>query len=272
MNQLSPENWIYLQYGLVVAITAAQVLLALLLRKSTHPPAGLSAYTLILVAYVVGGAAIVILQVQTIVYAVYSLAGALLTIGFLAHVVIEYQRHLIALATEDPLSRLLNPRGLAQALNVSLAKGSRSQLPMAAIMVDIDHFKKVNDNFGHDVGDQVIQQIADILSGLTRSSDVIARVGGEEYLLVLPDTTLESAKLLAERIRETIDQNPLSVNRQLIHITVSLGVTCMEGAVHLTQLSEAADRAMYLAKRGGRNRVASTEHKPVHVTTETIKA
>ncbi len=272
MNELSPENWVYLHYGLILSITAAQVVVVYLLRKSTHPPAGLTMYTVVLVASFVGWAVITLQQAQTITYAVYSSAYALITIGFLASVVIEYQRHLIQLATEDPLTRLLNRRGLSDALNVSLAQASRHQLPTSAIMVNIDHFKKVNDNFGHDTGDQVIRLTGDVLSRMTRASDVIARVGGEEYLVVLPDTTLDAARVLAERIRLSIDQHPLLVHRQTIHITISLGVACVEGAVNLNELSEAADRAMYLAKRGGRNRVASVEHKPVQMTTDTVKA
>jgi len=207
-----------------------------------------------------------LVQAHTIVYAVYSSAYALIVMGFLASVLSEYQHHLVQLATEDPLTQLLNRRGMAEALNVSLATAARQGLSTSAIMVDIDHFKKVNDNFGHETGDRVIQQIAGLLSQMARASDVIARIGGEEYLLVLPDTPLESAKVLANRIRATIDENPLLIHRQTIHITVSLGVACVEGAVNLDELSQGADRAMYLAKRGGRNRVATVEHKPVEMT------
>ena len=209
-------------------------------------------------------------RAQAIVYAVYSSAYALIIVGFLASILSEYQHHLIQLATEDPLTRLLNRRGLADALAVSLASASRDELATSAIMVDIDHFKKVNDNFGHETGDHVIRQTTDTLTRMARGSDVIARIGGEEFLLVLPNTDLNSARVLAERIRATIDEHPMQVHRQNIHITVSLGVACAEGAVNLDELSEAADRAMYLAKRGGRNRVASVEHKPVQMTSATV--
>jgi diguanylate cyclase (GGDEF)-like protein len=272
MQQISPENWVYIHYGLILSITAAQIVVVYLLRKSTHPPTGLTAYTIVLVASFGGWATLAVLHAQTVVYAVYSSAYALLTIVFLASVVIQYQRHLIALATEDPLTRLLNRRGLAEALNVSLATAARQGLSTSALMVDIDHFKKINDNFGHDTGDLVIQQIADVLQRMARASDIIARVGGEEYLLVLPDTELNAAQILAERIRAAIDEHTVLVNRQSIHTTVSLGVACMVGAVNLIELSEAADRALYLAKRGGRNRVASVEHKPVQMTTDTAQA
>jgi diguanylate cyclase (GGDEF)-like protein len=102
---------------------------------------------------------------------------------------------------------------------------------------------------------------------LSRSSDVVARTGGEEFLLILPETELEAARVLAERIREAIGKRPLLVDSQRIAVTVSLGVACTVGDANLDDLSQEADRAMYLAKRGGRNRVASVEHKPVHLTT-----
>ena len=206
---------------------------------------------------------------EAIAFGVHSVAYALVAIGFLASVVIEYQQHLSNLATQDPLTRLLNRRGMEDALQISLAQASRRASPTSAIMVDIDHFKGVNDSFGHEVGDNLLRQIADILERLCRSSDVVARTGGEEFLLILPETELNDARVLAERIREAIGERPLLVDFQRIGVTVSLGVACMVGRVNLDELSQEADRAMYLAKRGGRNRVASVEHKPVHLTTAT---
>jgi diguanylate cyclase (GGDEF)-like protein len=134
-------------------------------------------------------------------------------------------------------------------------------------MVDIDHFKRVNDSFGHEIGDQVILLVAGFLQRLSRASDVVARTGGEEYLLILPHTSLDAARTLAERIRLAIDERPLVVDHHRIPVTVSLGVASCKGEVDLDELSQEADRAMYLAKRGGRNRVASVENKPVHLST-----
>lgn len=204
---------------------------------------------------------------QSIGFGVHTWAYALVAMGFLASVVIEYQQHLSHLATEDPLTRLLNRRGLETALHLSLAHASRQKLPTAAIMVDIDRFKEVNDNFGHDTGDQVIRQVAQYLQRMSRASDVVARTGGEEFLMVLPQTDLDSARQLAERIRGAIAEHPLLVDSQRISITVSLGVAGTLGSVDLDTLSSEADRAMYLAKRGGRNRVASVENKPIHLST-----
>jgi diguanylate cyclase (GGDEF)-like protein len=204
---------------------------------------------------------------EAIAFGVYSVSYALVVVGFLASVLIEYQQHLSHLATQDPLTRLLNRRGLEDALYISLAHASRHGLSTSAIMVDIDHFKKSNDSFGHEAGDQVLRQVADILQGMSRASDVVARTGGEEFLLILPDTGLEAARHLAERIREAIGQRPLTVDHQKIPVTISLGVASVAGEVDLEALAQGADRAMYLAKRGGRNRVASVETNSVHLST-----
>jgi len=202
---------------------------------------------------------------QALALGVYSTAYTLVAIGFLASVLIEYQQHLSHLATEDPLTRLLNRRGLEDALQVSLAQASRRGLPTAAVMVDIDHFKQVNDSFGHELGDQVIRQVADTIGRLSRATDVVARTGGEEFLLILPDTDLASARLLAERIRSTIGERPLVIDGQRIAITISAGVASVTGSTDLDELGQEADRALYLAKRSGRNRVCSVEHRPVHL-------
>jgi diguanylate cyclase (GGDEF)-like protein len=203
---------------------------------------------------------------QAITFGVYSTAYALVVIGFLASLVIEYQQKVSNLALEDPLTQLLNRRGLENALHITLAQASRQHAPTAAVMVDIDHFKEVNDNFGHDAGDQVIRQIAQVLKRMSRSGDVVARTGGEEFLLVLPDTELDGARVLAERIRADISDRPLVINQQRIPITVSVGVAGTIGEIELDKLSQEADRAMHLAKRGGRNRVASVENKPVYLS------
>ena len=106
----------------------------------------------------------------------------------------------------------------------------------------------------------------------SRASDVVARTGGGEFLLILPHTDPDGARLLAESIRKHLAEQPLVVNQQSIPVTVSLGVASAVGEIDLDNLSREADRAMYLAKRGGRNQVASVEHNPIHLSTNVSQA
>ncbi len=203
---------------------------------------------------------------QVIAFGAHSWAYVLVAVGFLASVLIEYQQHLSHLATEDPLTRLLNRRGLEDALRISIAQARREGLVTSAIMIDIDHFKKVNDSFGHETGDNVIRMVAEMIDRMCRGSDVVARTGGDEFLAILPATDLASARVLADRICQAISERPLVVDQQRIPVTVSLGAASATGELNLDELSQEADKAMYLAKRGGRNRVASVEKKPVHLS------
>jgi diguanylate cyclase (GGDEF)-like protein len=209
---------------------------------------------------------------QAVTFGSYSSAYVLVAMGFMASMLIEYQQNLSHLATKDPLTQLLNRRGLENALHVTLAEASRSRSPTAAVMTGIDHCKEVNGNFGNDAGDQVIRLVARCLQRLSRASDVVARTGGDEFLLILPHTDLDGARVLAERIRMDIAQRPLVVNQQRIPVTVSLGVAGAVGEAELDKLSHEASRAMHLAKRGGRNRVASLDSKPILLTTQLSKA
>jgi len=209
---------------------------------------------------------------QAVTFGSYSSAYVLVAMGFMASMLIEYHQNLSHLATTDPLTQLLNRRGLENALHVTLAEASRAQSPTAAVMTGIDHCKEVNGNFGNDAGDQVIRLVAKCLQRMSRASDVVARTGGDEFLLILPHTDLDGARMLAERIRLDIAERPLVVNQQRIPVTVSLGVAGAVGETELDKLSHEASRAMHLAKRGGRNRVASLDSKPILLTTQFSKA
>jgi diguanylate cyclase (GGDEF)-like protein len=207
------------------------------------------------------------LVAQTIAFGCYSTAYVLVAIGFLASVLIEYQSHLANLATYDPLSRVYNRRGMEEALQLSIASAVRHKLATAAIMVDVDHFGQINKSYGPEIGDHVIRKVADILKTLSRASDVVARVDGEKFMLVLPETELMAAKKLAERIRRAIGEHPLLVEQQAITVTASIGVTSLRGEVSLDSLSREADNAMFLAKQNGRNQVASLDYEPLHLST-----
>ena len=126
---------------------------------------------------------------------------------------------------------------------------------MAVLMVDIDHFKRVNDTYGHLVGDEVLRRVARQLGGALRTSDAIVRYGGEEFLLLLADVTLDEALRAAERARSTIEAQTLYVGDAPIQVTVSMGVEVQDPREPLGTTVERADAALYEAKRRGRNRV-----------------
>lgn len=155
----------------------------------------------------------------------------------------------------DPLTQLLNRRGLSAVLDFY----QTMRQPFAVLALDIDHFKRVNDNWGHDVGDRVIQQVAETLNASARQSDVVCRNGGEEFLMLLPMTDIEEARRIAERIRAEIAAASLA---DVGTITLSVGVAAWQDeSVPLEQSLKQADAALYQAKNDGRNcvRVAETQ-------------
>jgi diguanylate cyclase (GGDEF)-like protein len=155
-------------------------------------------------------------------------------------------------ATSDALTGLPNRRAADETLKRMVAQAGRTLSPLSAVMLDLDHFKQINDIHGHEQGDEVLAAIGAILSGCMRDSDFAARFGGEEFLLLLPDTAHEQAAVLAEKLRGTIADAQLGVGS----ITASLGVASFpEDGLDAEQLLRRADGALYAAKDHGRNRV-----------------
>ena len=162
------------------------------------------------------------------------------------------------LATRDPMTGCLNRRALFDGFERLIARSARDNNPISCFMVDIDHFKQVNDTHGHGVGDRVIEEVGRELMDLTRSTDLVARYGGEEFCLVFPGLPAEAANGLAERIRARIEKECGHAITEVngLKITASLGVTTVSGAGLVVQtVIDQADQALYEAKRGGRNQV-----------------
>ena len=161
------------------------------------------------------------------------------------------------LSIRDPLTGLFNRRYMEEVLGQEQHRARRNNAQLAVIMIDIDHFKKFNDSFGHDGGDAVLRALGEFLKKQVRGSDIACRYGGEEFLLILSPSTAEGARLRAEKVRE--EAALLSVNhakRDLGAITLSLGVAMLPGSgTDGPGVIKAADLALYEAKRGGRNRV-----------------
>ena len=166
-------------------------------------------------------------------------------------------RNLHTQAVTDPLTHLLNRRYLSEFLPREVIRARRSGDSLAVLMIDLDHFKRFNDEFGHDAGDLVLKEAAQLLLAHIRGSDIACRYGGEEFVLVLPDTTFEGARRRAEEIRAAIKGLQLSLRgKPLGQVTVSIGVALMPDHVANPEaLIRVADEAMYQAKAAGRDRV-----------------
>jgi two-component system, cell cycle response regulator len=164
----------------------------------------------------------------------------------------------LELAVTDQLTGLHNRRYMAGQLGALLKRASRGGEPVAALMVDIDHFKRINDNFGHDVGDEVLQEFAVRLATNVRAVDLPCRFGGEEFVVVMPDTPMEAAQRIAERLRVHVSGAPFRVAKgaESLSVTISVGVAVTHGDGDTADgLLKRADAAVYEAKSSGRNRV-----------------
>ncbi len=171
----------------------------------------------------------------------------------------EAEEKLITLATTDSLTGILNRRKFMESCSLEAERSKRYGHRMSFIMFDIDHFKIVNDNFGHDAGDKVLKEISAYISAMLRKTDLFARVGGEEFAVLLPETGIETAQKLAERLREGVSQRKIP-GYDRIKITSSFGVTEMHPhGENISDIMKRSDRALYTAKNTGRNRV-STEN------------
>lgn len=167
-------------------------------------------------------------------------------------------QQLVKLATLDALTGLHNRRAFNQRLQEELNRATRQQSPLSIVMMDVDHFKSINDDFGHLIGDEVLMELAELLRETSRESDFLARYGGEEFAVLLPSADREGALQWAERMRVCVE------NHTWRHrpVTLSLGVTTNSlgyEPVNPSEFVDEADKALYAAKSGGRNRVAQFE-------------
>ena len=163
------------------------------------------------------------------------------------------------LANTDPLTETLNRRALIEKLRGELDRGRRYGHELTVLMIDIDHFKNINDTRGHLVGDSVLRDLGDILNEEARSVDIVARYGGEEFVIVLPDTGLDGGTAFAERLRTRVAAHPFGEQTDHFEITISIGVAGvgLTDEVDVESVLERADQALYRAKNEGRNRVST---------------
>jgi diguanylate cyclase (GGDEF)-like protein len=167
----------------------------------------------------------------------------------------QYRRH----ASTDPLTGLLNRRGLEELGERLMQRLARERKNFSLLMIDVDHFKRFNDDYGHQAGDYVLFAVAQLLKNGLRPTDIVARYGGEEFTVLLPETDISGALVAANRVRETISRTGLQPPDQasLPMVTASMGAALYREGMTLAQLIAEADVALYEAKRAGRNRVTA---------------
>jgi diguanylate cyclase (GGDEF)-like protein len=165
-------------------------------------------------------------------------------------------------ASVDPLSGMLNRRGFSEACNRVIAREAAAGRPVSVMIFDIDHFKGINDRFGHPAGDEILKLFSTVVVSSLRISDLSGRIGGEEFAALLP-CSLDEGVIVAERVREAFERSGIVCEEGPVDTTVSIGVAGGPAGTELEVLLAAADTALYQAKRGGRNRVEAAEELPL---------
>ncbi len=186
----------------------------------------------------------------------FSLVVTLVVVYITQLVLVRYQKRLERLASTDELTGLLNRHASSILFKKLLQDYRREPRPVSILLIDIDHFKLINDRFGHRCGDEALRQVATLLSSSLRESDLAVRWGGEEFLLLLKGCTLSEAKRLAEDIRVKVAEYGLQTNSGTVNLTLCIGISEYDGIETLDQTINRADAALYRAKDEGRNRVA----------------
>lgn len=170
------------------------------------------------------------------------------------------QAELLCVARTDQLTGLQNRRGFDEAATAALAEASECDLPAVALMCDIDHFKAINDRFGHEFGDEVLARIGEVMQVFAADNDIlVARHGGEEFAALMIGATIDQAAAYAEGLRRLCSLKNISHKGSSINVTVSIGVAASRGRTDLATIMRAADDALYAAKHRGRNCVVRTE-------------
>ncbi|HKO48652.1 MAG TPA: GGDEF domain-containing protein, partial [Polyangiaceae bacterium] len=175
---------------------------------------------------------------------------------------------LFELTLRDPLTRAYNRRYFDRRLLEELSFARRQHSPLSLLIIDIDHFKLVNDNYGHPVGDLVLERVASSIQRVVRPEDVFARYGGEEFVVIARQTSQKNAQVLAERIRRHVAALSVALAHDAIQVTVSIGLAALSEESEYSSREElvaAVDAAMYAAKSAGRNRVCAASAAPAVV-------
>lgn len=194
-------------------------------------------------------------SMQTVVFAIAAVFPTVATLGFVLMCSDRLHQELERQATIDSLTGIHNRRTLGELATRAIASAHRHKRHLAVVLVDADHFKRINDVYGHEVGDEALQLIAATLQCVLRGEDLFGRLGGEEFVIVMPDADETASRAGAERLRHAVEQVELLARHRKVPLRVSIGVSVIDDGDDFASLVRRADQAMYAAKRGGRNRV-----------------
>jgi len=174
------------------------------------------------------------------------------------------------LVSTDALTGLFNFRHFKTVLQAEMDRSKRSGIPTSLVMVDVDHFKAVNDTHGHEIGNQALRHIAEILKGEVRTTDIVCRYGGEEFAMVFPETHLNLAVKVADRIREEISLSPLRLVDDAVDLTASMGasVYMKTSVLDIDDFIDSVDKYLYEAKQSGRNCICHIDYSELRAVTE----
>ncbi len=174
------------------------------------------------------------------------------------------------LVSTDALTGLFNFRHFKTVLQAEMDRSKRSGIPTSLVMVDVDHFKAVNDTYGHEIGNQALRHIAEILKGEVRTTDIVCRYGGEEFAMVFPETHLNLAVKVADRIREGISLSPLRLVDDAVDLTASMGasVYMKTSVLDIDDFIDSVDKYLYEAKQSGRNCICHIDYSELRAVTE----
>ncbi|MGI2170231.1 diguanylate cyclase [Shewanella sp. MF05960] len=174
----------------------------------------------------------------------------------------DAHQHIESLVNTDPLTSVHNRRSYHQLAKHEFGRAMRFNQPLSLLVIDIDYFKTINDNFGHVSGDEILKEFVQVCNGLLRQSDSLSRIGGEEFTAVLPMTDHDDAMLIAERIRAKVAKHLFNITQSEQHITLTISIgssSLIERDASMKDLFSRADQALYCAKRGGRNQVQQAQ-------------
>jgi len=250
-----------LKIGIITALSAlgVQLVFGLVLSSDTWFKVDFNAYVaspITWIAHTTGFIAVVMVSILGVGWLYKTHEMALETLKQRESELKQSKKELEILASTDPLTQLPNRRHLLERAHNEMARYKRKQLAFSLMMIDLDFFKQVNDNFGHDAGDSVLVAFASISKTLVRDYELVARFGGEEFVVLLPETELEAAKFVAERIRQALENLEITHAEHRLKVTASIGLTTVINKdLSIEDTLKRADEAVYLAKENGRNRV-----------------